>query len=198
MDESEEVYGNVPFLRGKITYYTHILEVSSLIIQLGNFEVSSGQLVVADPCYELDANTVIMGLLESVMDGTWASEVEKVEIPDWGEANAKLTAYHISAAEQGAFLEWIKCPFVAGVDSGQAGIFDKQKFRINDVDTSSDSTDTAWYYTCCDITESGEEAGVLDGGVVSRTGMGDGAYGVYKAVNQQEQVVAVKIVFIKR
>ncbi|MFE9275741.1 hypothetical protein ACQKLN_08765 [Paenibacillus glucanolyticus] len=85
------------------------------------------------------------------------------------------------------------------MDSGQAGIFDIQKYRIPDADSVSDSsdTDTEWYYACCDITESGEEAGVLDGGVVSRTGMGDGAYGVYKAVNGQEQVVGVKIVFIK-
>ncbi|MGE7827525.1 DUF4241 domain-containing protein [Paenibacillus sp. NPDC093718] len=170
-----------------------------MIIQLGNFEVSSGQLVVADPCYELDTNIIIMGVLEAVLNGTWASEVEKVEIPDWGEANAKLTAYHHSAAEQGAFLEWIKCPFVAGVDSGRAGIFDIQKYRIPDADATSDSsdTDTKWYYACRDITESGEEAGVLDGGVVSRTGIGDGAYGVYKAVNEQDQEVGVKIVFIK-
>lgn len=170
-----------------------------MIIQLGDFEVKSGQLVVADPCYELDTNIIIMGVLEAALSGTWVGEVEKVEIPDWGEANAKLTAYHHSAAEQGAFLEWIKCPFVAGVDSGQAGIFDIQKYRIPDADATSDSsdTDTKWYYACCDITESGEEAGVLDGGVVSRTGVGDGAYGVYKAVNEQDQVVGVKIVFIK-
>ncbi|EFU42707.1 hypothetical protein PVOR_07640 [Paenibacillus vortex V453] len=170
-----------------------------MIIQLGDFEVNSGQLVVADPCYELDTNIIIMGVLEGVLNGTWVGEVEKVEIPDWGEANAKLTAYHHSAVEQGAFLEWIKCPFVAGVDSGQAGIFDIQKYRIPDADSTSGSsdTDTEWYYACCDITESGEEAGVLDGGVVSRTDMGDGAYGVYKAVNGQEQVVGVKIVFIK-
>ncbi|WP_083397660.1 DUF4241 domain-containing protein [Paenibacillus sp. LC231] len=170
-----------------------------MIIQLGDFEVNSGQLVVADPCYELDTNIIIMGVLDAVLNGTWASEVEKVEIPDWGEANAKLTAYHHSAAEQGAFLEWIKCPFVAGVDSGQAGIFDIQKYRIPDADATSDSSDTDsdWYLACCNITESGEEAGVLDGGVVSRTGIGDGAYGVYKAVNEQDQVVGVKIVFIK-
>ncbi|OIB01617.1 hypothetical protein AK95_28565 [Paenibacillus sp. LC231] len=169
------------------------------MIQLGDFEVNSGQLVVADPCYELDTNIIIMGVLDAVLNGTWASEVEKVEIPDWGEANAKLTAYHHSAAEQGAFLEWIKCPFVAGVDSGQAGIFDIQKYRIPDADATSDSSDTDsdWYLACCNITESGEEAGVLDGGVVSRTGIGDGAYGVYKAVNEQDQVVGVKIVFIK-
>lgn len=168
-----------------------------MIIQLGNFEVTSGQLVVADPCYELDTSIVIMGVVEPALNGTWVSEVEKAEIPDWGEANARLTAYHRSVAEQGAFLEWIKCPFVAGVDSGQAGIFDIHKYRIPDAEEASESTDTAWYYACCDITESGEEAGVLEGGVVSRTGIGDGAYGVYKAVNAEDQVVGVKIVFIK-
>lgn len=170
-----------------------------MIIQLGNFEVNSGQLVVADPCYKLDQNTVIMGVLEPVLNGTWTSEVEKTEVRDWGEANGKLTAYHQSVSEQGAFLEWIKCPFVVGVDSGQAGFFDINHYRIPDKDSTSDSSDTEtdWYYTCCDITESGEEAGVMEGGAVSRTGMGDGAYGVYKAVNEQNQVIAVKVVFIK-
>lgn len=171
-----------------------------MIIPLGNFEVNSGQLVVSDPCYELGTTSdVIMGVVEPALNGTWAAEVEKVELPDWGEANAKLTAYHQSVAEQSAFLEWIKCPFIAGVDSGQAGIFDIEKYRIPDEGAAPDSSDTDsdWYYACSDITESGEEAGVLVGGVVSRTGIGDGAYGVYKAVNAQNQVVGVKIVFIK-
>ena len=89
-------------------------------------------------------------------------------------------------------------PFVAGVDSGQAGIFDIQKYRIPDADATSDSSDTDsdWYLACCNITESGE-AGVLDGGVVSRTGIGDGAYGVYKAVNEQDQVVGVKLCLLR-
>ncbi|MGM1049411.1 MAG: hypothetical protein ACQEXX_25190 [Bacillota bacterium] len=81
-----------------------------MIIQLGKFEVKSGQLVVADPCYELDTS-IIMGVLEAVLNGTWIGEVEKVEVRDWGEANAKLTAYHHSVTEQGEYLEWIKCPF---------------------------------------------------------------------------------------
>ncbi|WP_454192509.1 DUF4241 domain-containing protein [Paenibacillus sp. Marseille-Q7038] len=170
-----------------------------MIIQLGNFEVNSGQIVVADPCYELDTNTVIMGVLELVANGTWNTEVEKVEIPDWGEANAKLTAYHKSVAEQGKFLEWIKCPFVVGVDSGQAGIFDRNHYRASDASDREGNadTDSKWYLACCDITDNGEEAGVLTGGVVSRTGTGDGAYGVYKAVNGESQVVGVKILFIK-
>ena len=170
-----------------------------MIIQLGNFEVNSGQLVVADPCYALDTNTIIMGVLGPVLNGAWTAEVEKVEIPDWGEANAKLTAYHQSVADQGAILEWIKCPFVAGVDSGQAGIFDSNHYRVPDITDHGGSADmdSEWYLACCDITDNGEEAGVLAGGVVSRTGMGDGAYGVYKALNGQSQVVGVKIVFIK-
>lgn len=170
-----------------------------MIIQLGQFEVNSGQLVAADPCYELDTNIIIMGVLEPALHGSWVGEVEKIEVRDWGEANAKLTAYHNSVAEQGAFLEWIKCPFVAGVDSGQAGIFDINHYRTPDADAGRGQadTDSEWYLACCDITESGEEAGVLEGGVVSRTGVGDGAYGVYKAVNEQGLVVGVKIVFIK-
>ncbi|MEK3731581.1 MULTISPECIES: DUF4241 domain-containing protein [Paenibacillus] len=172
-----------------------------MIIQLGNFEVNSGQLVVADPCYDLETTSnVIIGTVEPVLNGMWSAEVEKIELPDWGEANAKLTAYHPSVAEQGEYLEWIKCPFVVGVDSGQAGIFDIRKYRIPDAGAApgSSDTDSDWYYACCDMTESGEEAGVLDGGAVSRSGIGDGAYGVYKAVNAQDQVVGVKIVFIKR
>lgn len=43
----------------------------------------------------------------------------------------------------------------------------------------------------------GEEASVLAGGVVLRMGMGEGAYGVYKVVYGQDQIVGVKIVFIK-
>lgn len=169
-------------------------------IQLGNFEVNSGQLVVSDPCYELNATTIIMGVLDNVLNGIWIGQVEKVEVRDWGEACSKLTAYHHSVAEQEANLEWVKCPFIVGVDSGQAGIFDKDKYRILDANAPKGSTvtDSAWYDSCCDITESGEEAGVMDGGVVSRTGIGDGTYGVYRTTNDQNQVVGVKIVFIKR
>ncbi|MCJ8014208.1 DUF4241 domain-containing protein [Paenibacillus sp. KQZ6P-2] len=170
-----------------------------MMIQLGNFEVNSGQLVVADPCYDLNTETIIMGVLDSVLNGSWVGQVEKVEVRDWGEACSKLTAYHHSVAEQEASLEWVKCPFIVGVDSGQAGIFDIQKYRIPDADAKDigSDTDSEWYYACCDMTESGEEAGVLDGGVVSRTGMGDGAYGVYMAMNGEKQIVGVKIVFIK-
>lgn len=167
---------------------------------LGQFEVTSGKLVVSDPCYDLDENTIIMGVLDNVQNGAWSASVSKTEVQDWGETCAKLIACHSSIADKLETLEWVKGNFIVGVDSGQAGIFDVSKYRIPDADadhTEPNDTDSEWYYACCDMTASNEEAGVLDGGVVSRTGFGDGAYAVYYAVNGQNQVIGVKIIFIK-
>jgi len=174
--------------------------VFAIFISLGQFEITSGKLVVSDPCYDLNENTIIMGVLDDVLNGAWSAYVSKTEVQDWGEACAKLLACHGSVADKLETLEWVKGNFIVGVDSGQAGIFDVSKYRIPDADADStepNDTDSEWYYACCDITESGEEAGVLDGGVVSRTGFGDGAYAAYYAVNRQSQIIGIKIIFIK-
>ena len=57
-----------------------------MIIPLGQFEITSGKVVVSDPCYELNENTIIMGVLDHVRNGTWAAYVHKTEVRDWGEA----------------------------------------------------------------------------------------------------------------
>ncbi|MCS7460498.1 DUF4241 domain-containing protein [Paenibacillus doosanensis] len=171
-----------------------------MMIHLGNFEVASGELVVADPCYEADTNTIIMGVLDHVQNGTWSAYVDKTEVRDWGEACSRLIACHSSCEDNKEELFWVKTQFIVGVDSGQAGIFDSAKYRIPDAGAKpgqQQEMDSDWYLACCDITESGHEAGVMDGGVVSRTGIGDGAYGAYTASNEQGQIVGVKIVFIK-
>jgi hypothetical protein len=67
-----------------------------MIIQLGNFEITSGKLAVSDPCYELNTDTIIMGVLDKVLNGTWVGQVEKTEVRDWGEACSKLMACHSS------------------------------------------------------------------------------------------------------
>ncbi|EJW19339.1 hypothetical protein PAV_1c03130 [Paenibacillus alvei DSM 29] len=172
----------------------------AIFISLGQFEVTTGKLVVSDPCYDLNENTIIMGVLDNALNGTWDAYVSKTEVQDWGEACAKLIACHSSVADKLEAIEWVKGNFIVGVDSGQAGIFDVSKFRIPDADAEgneSDNADSDWYFACCDITESNEDAGVLDGGVVSRTGFGDGAYAAYYAVNGQNQIMGVKIIFIK-
>lgn len=66
-----------------------------MIIPLGQFEITSGKVVVSDPCYERNENTMILGVLSNVRNGTWGAHVHKTEVRDWGEACAKLIAYHI-------------------------------------------------------------------------------------------------------
>ncbi|EHQ59990.1 hypothetical protein PDENDC454_22369 [Paenibacillus dendritiformis C454] len=66
-----------------------------MIIPLGQFEITSGKVVVSDPCYERNENSIIMGVLNNVRNGTWGAHVHKTEVRDWGEACAKLIAYHI-------------------------------------------------------------------------------------------------------
>lgn len=170
-----------------------------MVINLGNFEVTSGKLIVSDPCYELNENTPIMGVLDHVLNGIWTGQVEKLEVREWGEVCSKLMACHHSFVEQTDTLHWVKCNFIVGVDSGQAGIFDFHKYRIPDSNTQGEDSDvdSDWYLTCCDITESAYEAGIMDGGVVSHSGMGDGGYGAYYAINDQNQIIGVKIVFVK-
>ncbi|MDR0268860.1 DUF4241 domain-containing protein [Paenibacillus sp.] len=170
-----------------------------MIIHLGQFEITSGKVVVSDPCYEL-RDTIIMGVLDNVLNGTWNAQVYKTEVRDWGETCSKLIASHSTFAERQDELSWIKGDFIVGVDSGQAGIFDVNHYRLPDPvvqEMEPNTTDSDWYYACCDITESEEEAGVLDGGVVSHTGLGDGAYAAYYAANDQNQIIGVKIIFIK-
>jgi hypothetical protein len=91
-----------------------------------------------------------------------------------------------------------------GVDSGQAGIFDKSSFKNDSLIEKDpefhhayrrDKPGGRWYAACCDITLSEEEAGVLLGGVVSTSGYGDGGYDCF-VVKSGDEVVAVKIVFI--
>ncbi|MBE9915685.1 DUF4241 domain-containing protein [Paenibacillus donghaensis] len=171
-----------------------------MIIPLGQFEVTSGKVVVSDPCYDLNPETIIMGVLENVLNGNWNAEVHKTEVRDWGEACSRLIAFHDAFAGRQDELAWIKGNFIVGVDSGQAGIFDVNKYRLPDPgvqEMEPDTTDSDWYYVCCDLTGSEEEAGVLDGGVVSHSGLGDGGYAAYYAVNDQNQIIGVKIIFIK-
>jgi hypothetical protein len=90
-----------------------------------------------------------------------------------------------------------------GVDSGQAGIFDRAHFRDQTVVPAGmtwkhgpwDETDR-WYSMCCDTTTS-STAGTIPFGVVSSSGMGDGGYRVL-AADSADGVVALRLVFLEQ
>ncbi|WP_433957783.1 hypothetical protein [Cytobacillus horneckiae] len=54
-----------------------------------------------------------------------------------------------------------------------------------------------WYIRICDLTlETKESAGITKGGVVSSSGYGDGGYELFTIRDENDSVVAIKIVFI--
>jgi hypothetical protein len=160
-------------------------------IKLGSFEVTSGEVVVSDPCYGEDV--WCMGFLKGVANGTWEAEIRT---GDEGRV-AKLYAT-LKGAKRGK--TWEETAFTVGVDSGQAGIFDKPCYRthqkenealisshwksIAEREEKDEKGSGVFYAACCSLTcgdDNGatQKAGVLKGGVVSSTGYGDGSYTCY-------------------
>ena len=91
-------------------------------IQIGEFEVTDNVLVISDPCYE--PGTWCMGHIPDVRPGIWAAQIGICQDPRWGERVAYLAAYHKDCPDK-ALLTKYEAHFEVGVDSGQAGIFDR-------------------------------------------------------------------------
>lgn len=166
-----------------------------MLFSLGVFRNESGKFIVSDPCYKLGA--WCQGELNDVLTGQWFSYVEKVDTGDCGIRCSSLHAYHESIKDL-AEPNWETCNFHVGVDSGQAGIFDVSVYQ-NDESVIGDTefmTDEKWYSSCCDRTLTKLGAGVINGGVVSSTGYGEGVYYACISKNNDGMINAVKIVFI--
>ncbi|MED1789914.1 DUF4241 domain-containing protein [Brevibacillus laterosporus] len=166
-----------------------------MIVNLGTFQITSGTLVISDPCYECQQG--ISGIVEEATIGTWIGIIDQIDIGDWGERCAYVCAYHKSIdIEQ--VTNWEACDFIVGVDSGQAGIFEHQIYRVDDsvIGETKFMPEDRWYSSCCDQTLGEPKAGVINGGVVSSSGFGDGGYEAFIAKNAEGKVIAVQIVFI--
>lgn len=171
---------------------------------LGNFDLTEKTVIVSDPCYKL--GTWCQGKLDNVKPGTWEAVVMEDESYGIFGIITELIAYHKDAVGDISYLEgkWEEQPFSIGVDSGQAGFFQKSVYQNNN--TSLDYPDyfrgepeyegSRWYGVCCDVTLSSVGAGVIEGGVVSSSGHGDGCYTLY-TVEEDGEVIAMKIVFIE-
>lgn len=169
--------------------------------KLGNFEITSGEMVVSDPCYDLD--TWCMAVVKA-KNGTWTSFIELSDERKWGIRVKSLYAVHESIEGDINTIN-SQCTTAIqanlGVDSGQLGFFDKINYRndnvegVNNVDEPL-RPDKPWYSLCCDKTLSGERAGVIPYGVVSSSGFGDGNYLGTVKYDNENNVVAIHVNFI--
>lgn len=175
------------------------------------FEVTSGKMVLSDPCYKIP--TWCQGVVDRVKNGTWVTEVNKTDQGSWGERVSYLVAFNEQALKENPALEetlvngWGKqLPFNFGVDSGQFGFFDNEHYR-NDKsatdltkydfgDTYDQESGDSWYRAVANLTLADEQWGVLPFGVVSSSGFGDGSYSVFAVVNEYDEYVGFMAVFI--
>lgn len=165
----------------------------SKFINLGNFQVESGSLMVTDPCYGLEG---IHNEIPNAANGMWMA---------FAILHDGIVEQLVAFKHGGQVSKRHLANFYVYVDSGQAGIFDTAHYS-NDEDVAAtesfenvsfrDSTDhSQWYKMCCDRTLGDELAGVIPFGIVSSSGYGDGSYCCYYAENEEGQVAAVQIVF---
>lgn len=154
------------------------------VVNIGSFTMSSGKMMVSDPCYEI--GTWCQYQLDNVKNGVWNASMKRVDDGVWGIRIASIQAHikYISPSDDA--WELVEVAHI-GVDSGQAGFYDLDKF---------DSQSKEWYRKNGDITLSDRQGGVLDGGAVSSSGYGDGGYPLYVIKDNSGTVIAVKVIFI--
>jgi len=160
-------------------------------------------VVVSDPCYKL--GTWCQGVLNDVLPGEYIANIIKAKDQGWGRRVAEFVATHVNHKSDDLYYQ--NTPFTIGVDSGQAGIFDINHYR-NDDDSDSYDIEPAfddeypkndgnkWYSKICSLTINEPDSwGVIEHGVVSTSGYGDGSYDLYIA-KKDDKVVSFKIKFI--
>lgn len=172
------------------------------------FEVKSGKLVITDPCYDLG---IWCNATVDAKNGKWVADVEKIKEGFSRNRCAMLMAYHAGTLLENPKLREelrsrfkLNAPleFVFGVDSGQLGYFDLEIYKNDGSVTTSlegwDDPDTEpWYGSCCHQTcDTPERWGVINGGVVSSSGWGDGSYATYGIKDNDGVYVALLTVFI--
>lgn len=150
---------------------------------MDTFQIESGKIVIGDPCYKRDTNLAFPAL-----KGEWRSAVELTD-----GCVATLTAESVNHNFRNERKQ-VQC----FVDSGQLGFFD---FDIYHPEGSTDPMDfenpKSFYDHCCFQTLSDERFGiVLDKGVCSSSGWGDGQYVINYWVDADNAVTKIIATFI--
>lgn len=159
--------------------------------KVGEFEIKSGKVMVSDPCY--NKKTWCQGTIDNIKKGKWIGEVVMSDEGTWGNRVAYLIAYHNGCKNiDYESSNWIDKRFEVGVDSGQAGIFDYNDFHGGEKGNDDYEDRNSWYRKCCDLTCNGSCSGVIEGGIVSSSGCGDGGYKC-RVIEEKGKVVAILI-----
>ena len=155
-------------------------------INIGSFFLTSGKVFVCDPCYDISIATRYE--LNNVKKGKWSFSIIKTDVIE------AIRILHTENYFEHTDFQYI---FSSGVDSGQLGIFDIEIYPRTE-DTGDIDNKDSFYGKCCDASLSKIGAGIIDNkGVMSSSGYGDGCYNVEIAKNNNNEIVAIKVMFVE-
>lgn len=160
------------------------------------FRIESGKLCITDPCYLKGTWCAAWDL--KAINGEWSCNAISEHCGTWGNRVAEIICLSNNFFKPGdvALISWKKLDFDIGVDSGQCGVFDYEKYP--DIKAKYDD-EGGFYRKCCDITLGDKPYGPIDFGFVSSSGFGDGSYSAYGIYDtDKETLIGVRIVFISK
>jgi hypothetical protein len=155
---------------------------------IGSFEVTSNKIIVSDPCYNME--TWCIGDFKA-MNGKWNSYIKILD-----KIVVKLLIVHEGYDKTDPY---IKLNIDVGVDSGQCGFYDYQKYVDEGAGRGKYNNTNTFYGKVCSLTDTSRKekkyAGIINNfGVVSSSGYGDGSYDVFVGYDG-DQVTIAKLVF---
>jgi hypothetical protein len=161
---------------------------------LGTFILATPTLLVTDPCYK--KGTWCTGELQA-RPGEWATMVIKRPFGS-GHRNAVLLIAHTSVDIRNVVLgELTDSGVVAGVDSAQAGFFEKDRYPKDKAQLEYE--DGTWYRAVANqaLNDERANASVAPGrfGAVSQTFWGDGSYPCLVRKDTEGQVIVAALIF---
>lgn len=165
------------------------------VLNLGTINLNE-KVYATDPCYSTDV--WCMSLID-IKKGKYHCFATQSDEGTWGKRISELTIVNEKYKNNIDNLMWEMTDFSIGVDSGQAGFFDKEYYEKyhKGYDVDDNAEDSEWYNRVCDITLNGDWSGTIDDkGVVSSSGYGDGGYDVFAVYDEDGNIVALKIAFI--
>lgn len=176
-------------------------EYSNATILLGTFQVTSGNLLVSDPCYNFNDEDIdgLQALLKPVKKGIWSAEISYDEY----ETVHQLTVFWGHTEPAGA---WIPIEESIAVDSAQVGVFELSCYYNDDLiseipanvyEIETDDGVSNYYVVCCDATGSDKQGGTVPGGAVVVSGEGDGLYPAFIKQNESGEIISVMIDFLE-
>lgn len=184
---------------------------------LGTINLNT-EVYISDPCYE--TGTWCQSLVKGLKPGQYNCFMNKVDVGDWGIRVSDVWIAHIDYKD---IYPKTKMKATIGVDSGAAGIYDKEyyekyhtidkniidtpegkkwydnQFKLRyDYDIEGNKIEEVWDSDkCCLVrTQPSRDGVVIDSKcVITDSGLGDGAYTAYSYKNSKKEIVGIRISF---